>query len=120
MKILAGPGSEVDFTHLSKSSCETLGNLFQSSTSERSAEAFAHPEGVMDFMNHKGVPLNKVCLLDPKAEKPLSPEDGDGRFEWFLFGVRHFVRCTHSEVAELTTRGFLVCFPCIGCAVDSS
>ncbi|KIP07089.1 hypothetical protein PHLGIDRAFT_432751 [Phlebiopsis gigantea 11061_1 CR5-6] len=86
MKILAGPGSEVDFTHLSKSSCETLGNLFQSSTSERSAEAFAHPEGVMDFMNHKGVPLNKVCLLDPKAEKPLSPEDGDGRFEWFLFG----------------------------------
>jgi ribosome biogenesis SPOUT family RNA methylase Rps3 len=27
----------------------------------------------------------KVCLLDPKAERDLSPEDGD-RFEAFLFG----------------------------------
>ena len=29
----------------------------------------------------------KVCLLDPKAEKELSPEDGkEGGFEVFLFG----------------------------------
>lgn len=27
----------------------------------------------------------KVCLLDPKAEKDLSPEDGEG-FDAFLFG----------------------------------
>ena len=38
-------------------------------------------------MKQAGVSLDKVCLLDPKAEKELSPEDGDGRFEWFLFGV---------------------------------
>ena len=38
-------------------------------------------------MEEKGIPLDKVCLLDPKAEKELAPEDGDGRFEWFLFGV---------------------------------
>jgi ribosome biogenesis SPOUT family RNA methylase Rps3 len=31
-----------------------------------------------------------VCLLDPKAEHALSPEDGD-RFEWFLFGVQCFI-----------------------------
>jgi ribosome biogenesis SPOUT family RNA methylase Rps3 len=32
--------------------------------------------------------IEKVCLLDPKAEQELSPDDGDGRFEYFLFGVR--------------------------------
>lgn len=31
--------------------------------------------------------LANVCLLDPKAETELSPEDGDGRFAGFLFGV---------------------------------
>lgn len=31
--------------------------------------------------------LENVCLLDPKAETELSPEDGDGRFAGFLFGV---------------------------------
>ena len=108
MKTLAGPGSEVDFTHLSKSSCETLTNLFQSPTPERGAEAFAHPEGVMDFMKRKNVPLDKVCLLDPKAERPLSPEDGDGLFAWFLFGVRHLVYCAGFEVAKQANRVFLV------------
>lgn len=31
--------------------------------------------------------LENVCLLDPKAEQELSPNDGDGRFVGFLFGV---------------------------------
>lgn len=88
MKTLAGPGSEVQFTHLSQSSCDTLTALFaQSPAPEAEARAEAHPEGVLEFMKRMGVPLDKVCLLDPKAEKELSPEDGDGRFEWFLFGV---------------------------------
>ena len=39
-------------------------------------------------MEASGIELDKVCLLDPKAENALSPEDGDGQFEWFLFGVR--------------------------------
>lgn len=38
-------------------------------------------------MKKADVPLEKVCLLDPKAPQELSPEDGDGRFVWFLFGV---------------------------------
>lgn len=86
MRTLAGPESEVHFTHLSKSSCDTLTSLFAQSASGEAAPGFAHSEGVLDFMKAKGVPLDKVCLLDPKAEKPLAPEDGDGRFEWFLFG----------------------------------
>jgi ribosome biogenesis SPOUT family RNA methylase Rps3 len=36
------------------------------------------------------VSLEKVCLLDPKAPLELSPQDGDGRFEWFLFGASAF------------------------------
>lgn len=43
--------------------------------------------GILDVMEEEGVPLSSVCLLDPKATQPLSPEDGDGRFKWFLFGV---------------------------------
>ena len=88
MKTLAGEGSEVHFTHLSQSSCGTLTSLFaQPSASGPEAQAAAHPEGVLDFMKKRGIPLDKVCLLDPRAEKVLAPEDGDGRFEWFLFGV---------------------------------
>lgn len=41
----------------------------------------------MELTRQAGISLDKVCLLDPKAENELSPEDGDGRFEWFLFGV---------------------------------
>lgn len=92
MRTLAGSQSEVHFTHLSKSSCGTLTSLFSepSENTEEKASAFAHPEGILDFMKARGVPLDKVCLLDPKAEKPLSPEDGDGRFSFFLFGVGTF------------------------------
>jgi ribosome biogenesis SPOUT family RNA methylase Rps3 len=39
-------------------------------------------------MKQYNVDLERVCLLDPRAEREISPEDGDGRFEWFLFGVR--------------------------------
>jgi hypothetical protein len=48
------------------------------------------PEGVMKHLEERGISLDKVCLLDRKAEKLLAPEDGDGRFSHFLFGVsRH-------------------------------
>lgn len=38
-------------------------------------------------MQDLSIPLEKVCLLDPKADKEIAPEDGDGRFECFLYGV---------------------------------
>lgn len=58
----------------------------------------------MDRINSLGLSVNDVCLLDPKAELELSPEDGDGRFKWFLFGVSHcaIVKsiATHQELRE--------------------
>ena len=42
----------------------------------------------MELLKDQDVPLSKVRLLDPKAERKLEPEDGLG-FEWFLFGARH-------------------------------
>ena len=89
MRTLAGPNSEVHFTHLSQSSCNTLTALFAEPSRDENANApaFAHTEGVISYMKEKGVSLEQVCLLDPKGEKELSPEDGDGRFSYFLFGV---------------------------------
>jgi ribosome biogenesis SPOUT family RNA methylase Rps3 len=88
MRTLAGEGSHVHFTHLSSSSSESLKSKFANVGGEHLAEASCHQEGVLDLIKERlGGSLEKVCLLDPKAEKELSPEDGDGRFEWFLFGV---------------------------------
>lgn len=89
MRMLGGPEAQIHFTHLSKLSSTSLARSFDGSlSSEPIAQAFAHNIGVLDLMKKSSVPLEKVCLLDPKAEKELSPDDGDGRFEWFLFGVR--------------------------------
>ncbi len=46
-----------------------------------------HTISILDLMKDRKVPLERVCLLDPKAPKPLIPQDG-GEFDWFLFGVR--------------------------------
>lgn len=43
---------------------------------------------MLQLMDRSNVPLGRVCLLDPKAEQELAPEDGEGNFDWFLFGVR--------------------------------
>lgn len=53
------------------------------------AKASCLEEGIMHLLENSSceLKLENVCLLDPKAEKELSPEDGDGRFSGFLFGV---------------------------------
>ncbi|KAI0772772.1 DUF431-domain-containing protein [Trametes elegans] len=86
MRTLAGADATVHFTHLSQSSCTTLSTLFAQDADASKSPAYAHSKSVLELMEERGVPLEKVCLLDPKADKELSPEDGDGRFEWFLFG----------------------------------
>ncbi|KAL0062292.1 hypothetical protein AAF712_010861 [Marasmius tenuissimus] len=91
MRTLAGPKSRVLFTNLSKVSAESLENKFKSSasssTSETLAEVSCRTAGILEIIKEElRGSLEKVCLLDPKAEKEISPEDGDGRFEWFLFG----------------------------------
>lgn len=98
MRMLAGPNAHVQFTNLSKSSCDFLVSAFKSSssttqdtamppTSSHLSQFSCHQIGVLDLMKASDVLLEKVCLLDPKADKELSPEDGDGCFQWFLFGV---------------------------------
>ena len=95
MRILAGPDAYVQFTSLSKSSSDFLDSAFKSTTttttdatpSSRHSQFSCHQMGVLDLMKASDVLLDNVCLLDPKADKELSPEDGDGRFQWFLFGV---------------------------------
>ncbi|TDL27930.1 DUF431-domain-containing protein [Rickenella mellea] len=86
MRTLAGPDARVLFTHLSQSSSKSLSNVFSDDSSTSLASASAYQIGVLELMKQNNIPLNKVCLLDPKAEKELAPVDGDGEFEWFLFG----------------------------------
>jgi len=92
MRTVAGPNSQVLFTNVSKSACEELSTLIQNQSDEQTpkstlASSSANTLGVLKLMDQMSVPLDKVCLLDPKAPDELSPEDGDGRFAWFLFGV---------------------------------
>ncbi|EAU83755.1 hypothetical protein CC1G_07490 [Coprinopsis cinerea okayama7 len=92
MRTLAGPSAQVHFTSLSEASRDFLRSSIDrdasqpGSTESEKAKASFHKDGILKLMEDFGVPIEKVCLLDPKAEKELSPEDGDGRFEWFLFG----------------------------------
>jgi len=88
MRILAGPDAQVHFTYLSKPSSQSLDSAFTVKSQNPSlAEFSCHQESVLDLMKTLGISIDKVCLLDPKAEQELSPEDGDN-FQWFLFGVR--------------------------------
>ncbi|RXW15306.1 hypothetical protein EST38_g10548 [Candolleomyces aberdarensis] len=111
MRTLAGPYSQVHFTHLSKASSDSLDAAFAKSDTEAAAssgkaKAICHSAGVLELMKERGVPLSKVCLLDPKAEKVLSPEDGDGEFEWFLFGGILGDDPPRDRTSELRVLGF--------------
>ena len=88
MRTFAGPDAAVEFTHLSRAAGESLVASFAAAGSGAGslARAGCHRVGVLDLMKERGVPLERVCLLDPKAGAELAPEDGE-KFEWFLFGV---------------------------------
>jgi len=88
MCTLAGPEATVYFSSLSASSATAFAEdlaILEAENSPRANFCATHV-GVRELMMNHNVPIEKVCLLDPKAEKELSPEDGDGRFRWFLFG----------------------------------
>jgi hypothetical protein len=92
MRTLAGEESQLHFTRLSSSSISYISNIFQTMDGGLGrAKASCHTAGVMDLIKEQppeeGVCVENICLLDPKAEKALTTEDGDGRFKWFLFGV---------------------------------
>jgi len=53
------------------------------------------------------IPLEQVCLLDPKASLALTPSDGDaGKFTWFLFGGILGDDPPRDRTAELRALGF--------------
>ena len=89
MRTLAGSDAKVHFTHLSSSSSKVLSAVLNDNDvgpGAARAWASAYQIDVMALMNKNDIPKGRVCLLDPKAETALSPEDG-GSFDWFLFGV---------------------------------
>jgi len=107
MRTLAGRNGHVHFTHLTPSSSSTLSALFlQGGKSGDLAEASAHTMSVLQLMERSSVPMEKVCLLDPKAETELSPDDGDGRFSWFLFGGILGDDPPRDRTSELRVLGF--------------
>jgi hypothetical protein len=102
MCTLAGPEATIYFASLSTSSATALAadlatHKAGNSLGHPGADFHATHVGVQDLMVEHRVPIEKVCLLDPKAEKELSPKDGDGRFEWFLFGVSVPIGCRPSK-----------------------
>jgi ribosome biogenesis SPOUT family RNA methylase Rps3 len=106
MRILAGPGAHVRFTSLSKSSSDSITSAFGTIADPTLANFSCHREGVRELMGASGIELDKVCLLDPRAENVLSPEDGDGRFEWFLFGGILGDDPPRDRTSELRVHGF--------------
>ncbi|THH06260.1 hypothetical protein EW145_g4214 [Phellinidium pouzarii] len=106
MCTLAGPDALIHFTHLSSSSSNSLSTIFTRPDRPSLAQAQAHQTGVLELMHENGVPMSKVCLLDPKAEKELSPEDGEGAFDWFLFGGILGDDPPRDRTAELRKLGF--------------
>jgi hypothetical protein len=102
MRTLAGPTAFIAFTNLSSATSASLSAAFSntntnisdsdSSPAQVQAQAECHKQGVLALMKSRGdidIPLEQVCLLDPKASLALTPSDGDaGKFTWFLFGVR--------------------------------
>ncbi|KAI0318209.1 DUF431-domain-containing protein [Amylostereum chailletii] len=105
MRAFAGPDSTVEFTHLSRTSGASLASSFHGASESSLAAAHCHQIGVLDLMKEKGVSLDAVCLLDPKAEAELAPEDGE-RFSWFLFGGILGDDPPRDRTSELRVLGF--------------
>ncbi|KAI6038666.1 SAM-dependent RNA methyltransferase [Pisolithus marmoratus] len=86
---LAGPSASVQFTHLSTNAGSSLGSKLSSFSGKCEVDQLAnhvvHSASISELLRQKNVPLSRVCLLDPKADRPLQPGDKD-EFGWFLFG----------------------------------
>jgi len=98
MRTLAGPTASVAFTNLSSAASASLSAAFSNNISDSDhdlaqaqAQAECYKQGVLALMKSRNIdiPLERVCLLDPKASSALTPSDGHAdKFTWFLFGVR--------------------------------
>ncbi|KAF8337038.1 DUF431-domain-containing protein [Cantharellus anzutake] len=110
---LAGAGSTVYFTNLStNSSCflrESLGavpgSIAPGGTANEVTSLEATTTSILDLMRQRDIPIERVCLLDPKATQELSPEDG-GAFDYFLFGGILGDDPPRDRTSELRVLGF--------------
>ncbi|KAG2103447.1 SAM-dependent RNA methyltransferase [Suillus discolor] len=84
MIMLAGINGRVEFTHLSHNSSSSL-DARLASINEPSASYHVHTQSVMELLEQNNISITRVCLLDPKAQTVLAPEDGK-IFDHFLFG----------------------------------
>lgn len=88
MLSLSPPDATVHFTSLSHSSQAALAKAFAPNTDPSAAPtatARPHTADVLTLIKELNIPLERVCLLDPRAEQEISPEDGEA-FDMFLFG----------------------------------
>lgn len=92
MLTLVGPSSSVHFTSLSSTSIPPLKDYLQTaapsaSDPTASAKAHLHTDPILSLLASQNppIPIERVCLLDPKAEKVIAPEDAD-KFDVFLYG----------------------------------
>jgi hypothetical protein len=120
MRTLAGPTASIAFTNLSSATSASLSVAFSNnnisdsdstSASPAQAQVECHKQGVLALMKSRDIdiPLERVCLLDPKASLPLTPSDGDaGNFTWFLFGVRPLSPFPHTSLFRRSSPPFTV------------
>ncbi|KAG1818990.1 DUF431-domain-containing protein [Suillus subaureus] len=85
MIMLAGINGRVEFTHLSHNSSSSL-DARLAPINESAASYQVHTQSVMEMLEQNNISITRVCLLDPKAQTALAPEDGK-IFDHFLFGV---------------------------------
>jgi hypothetical protein len=87
MLSLSPPDATVHFTSLSSSSQIALSRAFAPAPNPTvpTATAKPHTQDVLSLIKELNIPMERVCLLDPRAEKEIEPEDGEV-FDMFLFG----------------------------------
>lgn len=85
MLLLVGPssGSNVMFSSLSSRSVNALKSTLEKKSPSLTSGFRTETRSVMQIMEAEGVKLERVCLLDPKAELEISPGDAKD-FDWFL------------------------------------
>lgn len=80
--------NKVYFTNLSQRSASALTQQLQrkDNTANNQSAFEATATSVEQLINSKALPpKNRICLLDPKAQHAISPQDAD-EFDGFLFG----------------------------------
>ena len=110
MLSLIGTSSSLHFTSLSSTSIPPLRTHFSDHPS--SSKAHLHTGPILTLLSSPSasnptepIEQSRVCLLDPKATLPLSPEDGD-TFDYFLYGGILGDDPPRDRTAELRKLGF--------------